>query len=60
MVKIKVKLLDGPPGAAGFIGWSRLQQHLKKSGEIKKGETVVSFEADEVGVHYYVRRDSKS
>lgn len=44
-------------GVKGFIGWSRVEQHLKTTGEIKEDEQVVVFDlSDPDGITYTVEK----
>lgn len=43
-----------PGGLSGFIGWQRLVEHLRRTGEIKRDEEVVHIVADKHGLTYYL------
>lgn len=42
---------------AGFISWKRLAQELRRSGEIKTGETVEAFVLNADGIQYFVEAE---
>ncbi len=46
--------IDG--GLAGFISWERLSQELRRSGEIKEGETLEALVLSDDGIQYHVQR----
>lgn len=52
--------LEGPirqGGTAGFISWGRLEEQLRKAGELRPGERMVQAEFDAQGLRYYVETD---
>jgi hypothetical protein len=41
---------------AGFIGWDRLQEALRDSGELTPKEEVEAFVITDTGIQFYVKR----
>ncbi len=54
---IEVRLKEKTSHLVGYIGWARLADHLKLSGELKPGEIISNLVADEDGVKYYIIKD---
>ena len=44
-------------GVKSFIGWGRIEQELKKSGEVKEDEIIVMFELNADGITYTVEKE---
>ena len=53
-MEIKVKLREKESNVCSFIGWDRLIDHLRRSGEITKHEIVTNLKISETGIHYFV------
>lgn len=45
-------------GVKSFIGWSRIEQELKKSGEIKEDEIIVMLDLNADGITYTVEKEA--
>lgn len=47
----------GPTGVAGFISWTRLEDLMHQTREVRERERVVHFHADSRGLTVYVERE---
>lgn len=54
--QIEVNLQDEQSATSGYISWTRLEQHLMRSGELRPDETITRLVADSDGITYYVSR----
>jgi len=45
----------GHGGCAGFFTWERLEVILRKAGELREGETIEGYRAEQAGVNFYVK-----
>lgn len=59
---ITTRVAEPEAGAyvGGFVSWERLADVLFRAGELKTGEHVTQFEADEHGVRFYVDKKEET
>jgi len=57
---MEIILGDGKANTTSFISWRRLEEQLKKSGEIRQSEYLDKVEIDTDGMTYYVHSDTIS
>lgn len=59
-MKIEISFVNDKSTVCGSISWERLAEQLKKSGELREGETITRIQADDDGIRYFVRSDKFS
>ena len=58
-VKIKLEDMFFFDGITSFISWKRLEEELKKSGELKKNESIGGVVVSENGIQYFLSKKKK-